>query len=143
LGTPATESDAKFSPDSAWLAYTSNELGPPDVYVMRVEGGEKIRISVGGGSHPRWRRDGKELFYLAADNRTLMAVSVDIGSTFNAGATSRLFTMRDAAASPVGLRYAGYDASPDGQRFLFSVPAAEPTTSRITIIQNWAAALRR
>jgi hypothetical protein len=54
-----------------------------------------------------------------------------------------LFTMRTDAASRVGLRYAGYDATADGQRFLVSVPAGEPTTSRMTIIQDWAVVLRR
>jgi Tol biopolymer transport system component len=143
LQTPANEWDAKFSPDSAWIAFTSNELGSPDVYVVRVDGRARTRISVGGGSSPRWRRDGKELYYLAADNRTLVAVSVETGVAFTAGASQRLFTMRSDAVSRVGLRYAGYDATADGQRFLFSVPAGAPTTSRLTIVQNWAAALRR
>ena len=143
LATPASEWDAKFSPDSSWVAFTSNELGDPDVYVMRTDATGKTRISVGGGSSPRWRRDGKELYYLAADARTLIAVSVEIGATFKAGESTRLFTMRSDVASRVGLRYAGYDATPDGQRFLFSVPAGEPTTSRLTVLQNWAAALRR
>ena len=143
LQTPANEWDAKFSPDSAWIAFTSNELGAPDVYVMRVDGSAKTRISVDGGSSPRWRRDGKELYYLGADNRTLTAVSVEIGAGFKAGQSTRLFTMRSDAASRVGLRYAGYDATPDGQRFLFSVATAQPTTSRLTIVQNWAAALHR
>ena len=142
LRSPANEWDAKFSPDSAWIAFTSNELGAPDVYVMRTDGRDKTRISVDGGSSPRWRRDGKELYYLGADNRTLMAVSVETSATFKAGQSTRLFTMRSDAASRVGLRYAAYDATPDGQRFLFSVPAAAPTTSRMTIVQNWAAALR-
>jgi Tol biopolymer transport system component len=143
LQTKANEWDAKFSPDSAWIAFTSNELGAPDVYVMRVDGRDKTRISVGGGSSPRWRQDGRELYYLAANNRTLMAAPVEIGATFKAGQAAPLFTMRSDAASRIGLRYAGYDAAPDGQRFLFSVPAAKPTTSRMTIVQNWAAALRK
>jgi Tol biopolymer transport system component len=141
--TGANEWDAKFSPDSAWIAFTSTEFGAPDVFVMRADGRDMTRISVGGGSSPRWRGDGKELYYLAADNRTLIAAAVEIGATFKASQVAPLFTMRTDAASRVGLRYAGYDATADGQRFLVSVPAGEPTTSRMTIIQDWAVVLRR
>jgi serine/threonine protein kinase len=143
VDTEAHEWGARFSPDSAWLAFVSNESGAPEVYVVRVRGGEKKRISVGGGSTPRWRRDGKELFYAAADNRSIMSVPVELGSTFKAGVPSRLFTMRAQAASRFGLRSTGFEVWPNGERFLMTVPVAEPASSRITVVLNWTEALKR
>ena len=86
LATNADESQGRFSPDVKWMAYTSNESGVPEVYVRHYPGGEGAwRVSTNGGAQPQWRRDGKELFYLAADGN-LMAADVKIsGSTFETG----------------------------------------------------------
>ena len=66
--TAASESHGRFSPDGHWIAYTSNEGGQPDVYVQSFPGpGSKSQVSRDGGTHPVWRADGRELFYLAAD----------------------------------------------------------------------------
>ena len=74
--TSFAELNARFSPDSRWVAYESNETGQLEIYVQPFPGpGPKAQVSVGGGTLPRWRRDGGELFYLAPDRR-LMAVSV-------------------------------------------------------------------
>ena len=122
LRTTAHEWDARFSPDSRWVAFVSNELGQPDVYVSPIRGGGKTRVSTEGGTSPRWRRDGKELFYAAADNRSVMAVPVAGGEAFTPGIATRLFTMRSEAASRTGLRYTAYDVTPDGSRFLVERP---------------------
>jgi eukaryotic-like serine/threonine-protein kinase len=81
-----------MSPATAkWIAYTSDESGAPEVYVQTFPASSgKWRISTGGGCQPRWRRDGRELFYIAAD-RNLMAVDVKLGSTFEAGVPKPLF----------------------------------------------------
>ena len=139
LNTPAGELGARFSPDSRWIAFVSDEAGADEVYVAPLAGSGKTRISVGGGSSPRWRRDGRELFYVAGDNRSVMAVPVELGSTFKAGVPERLFILRTETASRI-MHYTGYDVSPDGQRFLVSVPV-DLASSRVTVVLNWQSAL--
>jgi serine/threonine protein kinase/Tol biopolymer transport system component len=135
------ERDARFSPDSKWIAFVSDEAGPPEVYVAPVgQAGARKRISVGGGTSPRWARDGRELFYAAADNRTIMQVSVQAGSSFVAGVPTKLFSIGATPAAPVGLGGLVYDVSPDG-RFLISIPDGEPSSSQITVVLDWTAAL--
>jgi Tol biopolymer transport system component len=135
------ERDARFSPDSRWVAFVSTEAGSPEVYVAPVgEAGARKRISVGGGTSPRWSRDGRELFYAAADNRTIMQVPIRPGATFAAGAPTRLLSIGASPASPSGLGGIVYDVSPDG-RFLISVTDSQPPASLITVVLNWTAAL--
>ena len=124
------------------MAFVSNEFGGPEVYVTAIGGGEKTRVSIGGGTSPRWRRDGRELFYAGADNKTIMSVPVETGAIFKPRLAQRLFTMRSEAASRTGLRYTAYDVTPDGSRFLVSVPVGVATASRLTVVMNWMSALR-
>ena len=138
------EYDGKFSPDSAWIAFVSSESGTPEVYVAPVgPDGEKRPISIGGGTTPRWRKDGRELYYASAGNRSIMAVPIQLGSTINVGAPTRLFFLGTDMATRPNPRNTAYDVSPDGQRFLVSVPAGEQISSRITVVMNWSAALTR
>jgi hypothetical protein len=135
IDAPFFELGSQFSPDSRWLAYNSNEVGRSEVYVVPFAGpGGKVRISTAGGDNPRWRRDGKEIFYLAEN--TLMAASVTAnGSRFNVGAVQRLFDV------PTVDGYWPYDVSPDGQRFL--VNTMSEAVAPLTIVVNWPAALKR
>jgi eukaryotic-like serine/threonine-protein kinase len=142
LTTRFEESAARFSPDGAWLAFVSNETGRPEVYVAPIAApGEKRAISMSGGLEPRWRADGRELYYVSADGRSIMAVPVFDSNTFKTGAPVRLFspallvTVRDRAADVI------YDVSADG-RFLIAEPSSESTSSLITVVLNWAAAMR-
>jgi len=128
-----------FSPDGHWLAYSSDETGRPEIYVTPFPGGgSKWQVSSAGGSTPRWRSDGKELYYMAADS-TLIAAGVDTrGSVFQVGALHSLFhlELRNGVTrlGPGGV--AGYDASPDGKWFVVnSPPAGNPPP--ITLITNW------
>jgi len=134
---------ARFSPDSTRVAFVSTETGTPEVYVaaVRAQGERTWRISNSGGPSPRWRRDGRELFYVSADNRSIMAVPIEWSPTFKAGTPTRLFSIAVEVAAQSSIRGTTYDVSPDGQQFLVSVPVAEPETSRITVVQNWAAGL--
>ena len=103
--TAFTEIRGRFSPDGRWVAYQSNEsVSRGEVYVASLAaGGGKWQISTAGGSFPRWRRDGAEIFYLAPDNQ-LMAASVNgKGSSFEVGAVTPLFDIR--APSGGGYRY--------------------------------------
>ena len=78
--TPSYEAGARFSPDGRWVAFVSNESGAREIYLMPADGsGERIRISSGGGGMPRWRRDGRELFFLAAGG-WLASVSIRPGA---------------------------------------------------------------
>jgi eukaryotic-like serine/threonine-protein kinase len=135
---------AKFSPDSRWVAFASTESGSPEVYVApRGAPGDRQRISVGGGSTPRWRADGRELFYVTPDNRAFMAVPVQATTTFTAGTPARLFSLSLPAAARDRARNVVYDVTPDGQRFLIGAQAGEASTSRITVVMNWTSAVLR
>lgn len=132
---------ARFSPDSRWIAFVSNESGKSEVHVTSV--GKKLRISTGGGSTPLWSNDGKELFYLSADGRFVMTVRVEPGATFKAGNPARLFSIGPAPTSRHRLQRMAFDVAPDGQRFLIGVAIGEPASSRIMVVLNWRAAIRQ
>jgi serine/threonine protein kinase/Tol biopolymer transport system component len=139
--TRFAEDEGQFSPDGRWIAYRSNESGRLEIYVRPFPGpGGARRVSVGGGSQPRWRRDGKELFYVAADDR-LMAVPISEGidpASLEVGTPISLFAAHLAGA---GLPKQQYAVARDAQRFLLNV-IAEQGTSHITVIQNWKSILQ-
>ena len=127
----------QFSPDGRWIAYQSNASGRVEIYVQPFPKGPREQISTGGGAQVRWRRDGRELFYIALDGR-LMAVPINLGPggrTIEAGVPAPLFTTRVGGAiqGPLGWQYV---AAPDGQRFLMST-VTETHTPAITVILNW------
>jgi Tol biopolymer transport system component len=149
LQTPFDEAAGQFSPDGHWLVYTSNESGPVEVYLRPFPGpGGKWQVSMAGGSQPRWRPDGEELFYVAPDGR-LMAVSIAVGAdkqTLETGPPVPLFATRLASGSGITgvglLPKPQYAVAPDG-RFLMNVAVEEATGSPITIVLNWDAALKK
>jgi Tol biopolymer transport system component len=138
------ESSARFSPDSQSMAFVSTESGPPEVYVAPVLApADRQRISSGGGTSPRWRGDGRELFYTTPDNHGVMSVSIGSTATsFKIGRPTHLFAV-SPSISRDRARNVAFDVWPDGQRFLVGVPAGEPSTSRITVVLNWTSALIR
>ena len=147
LRTASDERQGPFSPDGRWLAYISNESVPNQyqVYVQSFPAGAgKFQVSTGaGGLQPRWRRDGKELFYIATDGK-LMAVKVKTAPEFEAGAPQPLFDPRIVAGAHPA--WARYDVTADGKRFLVNSTLAtkEGTTSEpITVVLNWQAAIKR
>jgi Tol biopolymer transport system component/predicted Ser/Thr protein kinase len=139
LQGPYVETAAVFSPDSRWLAYASDESGRSEVYVQPFPGpGAKTPVSTAGGGQPRWRGDGRELFYREPSGR-FMAVPVTLGAgSFEAGTPQPLFALR-ANATP-GTHY---DVTADGQRFVVSVPVQAEGTSPLTLVLNWPALLLR
>jgi Tol biopolymer transport system component len=147
--TSFDEFGGQFSPDGRWLAYASNESGRSEIYVRPFSGpGGKWQVSTAGGAQPRWRRDGKELFYVAPDNR-LMAVSLGFAADARAvdvGAPVALFPTRLASGAAIAsfgsVATAQYDIATDG-RFLMNVAVEEATAPPITIVQNWLAALKK
>ena len=130
-----------FSPDVRWLAYTSNESGSPEVYVRAFpDAGARRRVSVHGGAQPRWRRDGKELFYLALDGR-LMSVPVSTTPTaIETGSPRVLFDTRIRGGFMD--RRNQYVVTRDGQRFLVNLSAEDENSAPITVVMNWEAARR-
>jgi Tol biopolymer transport system component len=134
LQTEFNEQAARFSPDGHWIAYVSNESGRYEVYVSRFPGpGGKRQISAAGGSEPRWRPDGKELFYVAPDNRLMAAEVEPRGDSVEVKKAEALF-------GPV---HAAYDVSSDGQRFLALVHPEGETGGPLTVVQNWTAGLKK
>lgn len=115
---PFRKDEAQFSYDGKWLAYTSNESGTFEVYVISFPAGDqKLRISaIGGGGQPRWRKDGKELYYRSPDNAA-MAVDIKPGPRIEAGIPHRLFGTFNSASSRDPVRHQ-WNVTPDGQRFL-------------------------
>ena len=136
LNTRFLERDAQFSPDGRWMAYISDESGRDEVYVAPFPGpGRKWQISRAGGIRPRWRQDGREIYYLAEDNRITAVEVGQQGSTFEVGAARPLFTIRPQRPGSI------YRVSPDGQRFLVNTAIAEEHSSPLTLVVNWTAGL--
>jgi Tol biopolymer transport system component len=139
LRTPFHEIQGAFSPDGHWLAYASDESGAIEVYVQGFPDGRAKRlVSRGGGAEPRWRADGRELFYVSADRR-LMAVPTTIGPAFEAGTPATLFDLnvRDLARGFPRR----YDVTPDGQRFVVQQLTRPDSPSPLTVVLNWSALL--
>jgi len=139
--TDGSNAMGQFSPDGQWIAHTSNESGRWEVYIRPFPPtGGKSLISTNGGVMPRWRPDGKELFYVALDDR-LMAVPIRNDRekhTIEAGAPVALFATRIGGARQQQQPFSGqYEVAPDGQRFLMNNLAGDVTASPITIIMNW------
>jgi Tol biopolymer transport system component len=138
IASPADEMHGNFSPDGRLIAYTLNESGKFEVYVETVpQSDQKWLISTNGGYEPRWRADGREIYYLAED-RMLMAVTVGPGPSF--GVPKPLFQTR----VPVGVtaNRTHYVPSRDGQRFLVNM-ALDAVPSPITVVLNWTATLKK
>jgi serine/threonine protein kinase/Tol biopolymer transport system component len=135
------ESDeADFSPDGRWLAYSSRtrETGQPEVFVVPVPPtGSQWQVSTTGGAQPRWRRDGRELYYLGLDG-TLMAVTISRGPRFDAASPRSLFKTGLAVLAD----YDQFDVAPDG-RFLISKPADASDGTLIDVMLNWQSGLTR
>jgi Tol biopolymer transport system component len=136
---------ARFSPDGRFVAYSSNASGISEVYVQPfpAAGSGKWMVSQGGGAQPRWRRDGKELFYIALDSK-VMAVPVATAQVFTNGHPKALFTAPIWGGGTV-INVTRYDVTADGQKFLVNVLPPETTAapSPITVVLNWTAGLKK
>ncbi len=143
LNTKFHESNAVWSPDGKWLAFTSNDSGQPEIYVQKFQSGdtpalvgERIPVTRNGAQCLRWRRDGKELYYLAF-NGQIHAVPVTWGGGQPGfGGPAALFAISTAARAAIH-SIPGFDVSPDGQRFLVPIVDASVPDPVIVVIQNW------
>jgi eukaryotic-like serine/threonine-protein kinase len=138
MQSQASERNARFSPSGQWLAYASDETGRSEVYVQNFpEPGQRIQVSTAGGDFPVWSRDGRELYFIGADQK-MMAVTVKTTtsngkSVFEPGVPKPLFDARVNDA---------FDVSKDG-RFLMAVPVEQSSPTPLTIVLNWQALLKR
>jgi serine/threonine-protein kinase len=149
-GALGNSGGADVSPDGRWVAYHSAESGPFHVFVEAFPNpGPRYQVSIDGGGSPIWRRDGRELFYLASnDNQAvrsegvvrMMAVAVTTGPTLTFGTPRPLFVERFGINSPAR----GYDVSSDGQRFWLLKPRERTpdVITTINVVQNWARELK-
>lgn len=144
--TSFNEMEGQFSPDGRWLAYASNESGRYEIDIRPFpEAGGKWQVSTVGGTQPRWAQDGRELYYVAPDNR-LMAVPIRVASdarTLDAATPAALFPTRLASGASIlggSNARAQYAVAPDG-RFLMNVADDEATASPITVVLNWHSGL--
>jgi eukaryotic-like serine/threonine-protein kinase len=130
---------AQLSPDGKWIAFASDESGANEVYVQNFPdlAKGKWQISSNGGAQPRWRKDGKELFYLAVDG-TIMAVPITTNAdSFQAGTPRGLFQSNLRTTDP---RRPEYDVFPDGQQFLV-ITALMSGATPMNVIVNWPSLL--
>jgi Tol biopolymer transport system component len=141
--TEFDEEQGRFSPDGRWVAYVSNQSSASDVYVRAfapdfrggsASVGSSMMVSRGGGTDPRWRSDGHELFYLAPNGK-MIAVEVKAGQEFRVGTPAPLFQIPPGAI--LG------DVAADGKRFLFVTPAGQSASAPFTVVLNWMAALKK
>ena len=132
-----------MSPDGRWLAYISDESGRDEIYVEPFRRpGERLRVSRGGGGQPKWRGDGRELFYRSHDGQ-LMAVDVqEAASGLEVGTPEGLFPADALRAAPgVGPESDEYAVTADGQRFLLMMRVEEDVKQRIHVVTNWPSLL--
>ena len=136
------ESFARLSPNGRWLAYQSDETKRNEVYVTGFPApGDKLQISTNGGDRPVWRRDGKELFFIAADGKMMAVETGSDGSKLKAGAPKPLFDARIG-----GMRIGGpnlrYDVTKDG-RFLVPTQTEQAAGVPMTVVVNWTVGLKK
>jgi Tol biopolymer transport system component len=125
--TPAEERSGRFSPDSKWVSYSSNETGREEIFVRPFPGrGPALRVSTEGGRLPFWRRDGKELYYLGGGQLMAVGVSGAAKGALEIGMPQSLFKTRGIVVP-----------ESDGRRFLVLTPLGEVGTPPVSVIVNW------
>ncbi len=135
-GVPLGAREGQVSPDGKWLAYAYAERGDSQIYVqsLTVSGG-RSQVSQNGGRQPRWRRDGRELFYLSADGN-VTAAEIRAEKGFTVASTRALFDIGAGTGLPNNIGF-HYDVSSDGQRFVFSTEFYQQIQTPITFVLNW------
>jgi eukaryotic-like serine/threonine-protein kinase len=146
IESPFDKAQARISPDSRFIAYATNDSGLHQIVVQSFPdpNGGKWQITAQGGIEPKWRHDGRELYYLAFDGK-MMAVPVNTTKadrTFEAGTATALFQTPLVASRTQPPRDRRYDVAPDG-RILMSVPVATTGPQPLTALVNWSAGLEK
>lgn len=135
LATRFEEFQPHFSPDARWIAYTSTESGRTEVYVRTYpDGAYRRQVSFDGGVEPRWRADGRELFYRRNDE--VLATEVTASGLQLRFSVPRVLFKGEYLISNTFSSWSTWDVLPDGKRFIFLQDFARPRTS-VTLVQNW------
>jgi hypothetical protein len=139
--SPHNEPQSALSPDGQWLAHSSDESGRLEIYIERfgigaVEAGHRWQVSSNGGDFPRWRRDGRELFYASADGELMSVMIEPERDSLKLAAPQALFLL-----PTVYYTQYSYDVAPDGQRFLVVAPPRARAREPLSVIVNWPSAL--
>jgi Tol biopolymer transport system component len=143
LQTPFNEHHGHLSADGRWMAYASDESGRWEVYVGAFPArGSRRQVSTGGGSEPRWRADGKELYYVTPDGTVMAAVMSFDGDAALVASSQALFKARFGLFGSEMFRPV-YTPADNGRRFLVNVVVEETAASPVTMILNWPAAVSR
>jgi hypothetical protein len=130
---PGKDNEGRYSPDGRFLAFQSDEVRETRVYVMAYPpGGRPSQISEGSGSEPRWRADGRELYYIAADGALMAVPLTPSGGEIRGGRPVRLFGGHDSR-----LRVWHFQPSPDGQRFLVLTMTENAGATPVHLITGW------
>jgi Tol biopolymer transport system component len=142
LNTVNAEGHAVMSPDGKWLAYDTDDSGRIEVYVQAFDGinsaaRKRWKISANGGGLPKWRADGKELFYITSSGRVMAAATHPAAGEFAFDAPVKLFQTR-----PVPKTWNFFDPTPDGQKFLVNLPLEWANSSQIMVVTNWTEKLK-
>jgi Tol biopolymer transport system component len=143
---PGPDGGASFSPDGRWIAYNGTDSGVPQVYVQPFPPtGGRFQVSKDSGTQPRWRGDGKELFFLSADG-VVMSATIDTTREFQAGIPQRLFALFPTGSLVNVLNARQYAVTKDGKRFLLLVPRSSDRNASplpLTVVVNWLAAVQK
>jgi Tol biopolymer transport system component len=131
--SPFDERSAALSPEDRFVAYASNESGRFEIYVKQIGSGARVQVSSGGGQRPRWRADGKELFFIAPTG-TIMSAATTLGPPFAADTPRALFGLTS---------FGDYDVSESGQRLLVSLRADESIAPKTSVLLGWTKLLGR
>jgi hypothetical protein len=139
--SPSVETQPRFSPDGAWVLFTSNESGSLEVYARPVSGaGGRERISLNGGRLGLWSRDGTEVFFLSLDNTIMSATVRREAGTLHVEAIRPLFRI---PYRRVRLDAYPYAVSPDGRQFLVNSLLEESVPPAISLLVNWQTLTRK
>ena len=132
--TRFAETAAQFSRDGKWLAFVADDTGRDEVYVRSAaDPSLQVQISTNGGERPRWRRDGKEIYFVSGP--TVMAAALSARPELHADPPRSLFTL-------TGM-FSDYDVSADGQRFLVTVPPRDSAEPIAVAVLDWMEGLRK
>ncbi len=134
----ASVSEGRLSPDGHWLAYHCNESGKDEVYVSPYpQPVGRLQISTAGGRDPRWRGDGKELYYVAQDGKVMAAELKQPGGSLQVSSLRALFSTRISTINDT------FDVTADGKKFVVSTIATEETPDPLSLVVNWTAELKK
>ena len=139
-GGDADQCCGRFSPDGHWVAYVATDSGRPEVFVKPFAGtGDAVQVSSNGGGAPEWRANGRELYYIAPDNRLISVPVTMTANTFKAGSPSPLFRLntKGAQGAAVGLALDPVYAPVGTDRFLVAENQSDTRASVVNLLFNW------